>query len=57
MTLIVNRQFTRGFALYGNWVWSKTMCNYGSMLDYYNGGLNKSIDSDDQPHVVKLFAQ
>jgi hypothetical protein len=57
MTIIVNRQFTRGFALYANWVWSKTMCNCGSMMDYYNRAIAKSIDSNDMPHIVKIFAQ
>ena len=55
--MIVNRQFTRGLAVYGNWVWSKSMCNCGSMLDYNNRGLIKSIDSNDSPHIVKAFAQ
>jgi hypothetical protein len=33
------------------------MCNCGSMLDYYNRALMKSIDSSDTPHVVKIFGQ
>jgi hypothetical protein len=57
LTLIVNRQFTRGLAVYANWVWSKIMCNCGSMLDYNNRALIKSVDSNDSPHIVKAFAQ
>lgn len=57
MTLIVNRQFSRGLSVYANWVWSKIMCNCGSMLDYYNRDLVKSLDSNDSPHIVKAFAQ
>jgi len=57
MTLIVNRQFSRGFALYADWVWSKTMCNCGTLTDTYNRALAKSVDSADSPHIIKAFAQ
>ena len=53
MTLIVNRQFTRGLAVYANWVWSKTMCNCGSMLDYYN----RRSDQVDRFHRFSAYRE
>jgi len=63
MQLTVNRQFSKGFQVYGNYTWSKNMTNVQSSLeggnagplDFYNLGLEKAISNDDQPHLFKLF--
>jgi len=60
----VNRQFSRGLTVSGNYVWAKSLTNIGSSiesdengpLDYYNLGLEKAIADFDVPHAVKAYA-
>jgi hypothetical protein len=68
LQVVVNRQFSRGLSVYGNYVWSKYMANLQSSLvsdnvsgsnrplDYYNLKLEKAVSQHDIPHMFKAFA-
>lgn len=61
LQVTVNRQFAKGFTIYANYVWSKTLANLDSSLigdnsgplDYYNLKLEKAPATFDRPHMVK----
>ena len=63
LQITVNRQFAKGFTVYGNYVWAKTLNNVDSAaendnsgpLDYYNLRLEKSLAGYDVPHMVKAY--
>jgi hypothetical protein len=63
----LNRQFSRSFSLFANYVYSKTLSNVDSELiggngannapqDYYNLKNEKSIAGYDIPHAFKAYA-
>ena len=63
----MNREFRKGFSLFANYVFSKSLSNVDSELiggngannapqDYYNLKLEKSITSYDIPHAFKAYA-
>lgn len=64
LQLVVNRQYGKHLTLYGNYVWSKAISNVESSeyynnpnrpLDYYNLRLEKSVNAQDRPHMLKAF--
>ncbi|HOQ48092.1 MAG TPA: TonB-dependent receptor, partial [Bryobacteraceae bacterium] len=56
LQVIVNRQFTDGLTVYGNYVWSRTLTNMdSSLMDVYNTKLEKAPASWDIPHVIKAY--
>jgi hypothetical protein len=64
LQVVVNRQFSRGFSLYANYVFSKTLTNITSSLvndnsnrplDYYNLKLEKAVSENDIPHMFKAY--
>lgn len=66
LQLIVNREFSRGLTVYGNYTWSKSMANVQSSepfigntdrpLDAYNLKLEKAVSPYDIPHMLKIYA-
>jgi hypothetical protein len=62
LQVTVNRQFTNGLTIYGNYVWSKALGNMAASnaganpapFDAYNLKLEKSILNFDQPRTVKV---
>jgi hypothetical protein len=65
LQVTLDRQFSNGFSMYANYVWSKTLSNIESSfegensgsLDYYNLKLEKTPASYDIPHMFKAYAQ
>lgn len=63
LQITVNRQFSKGLSIFGNYVWSKNLSNTRSLmigdnpgpLDYYNLGLEKAVVEFDRRHVGKIF--
>ncbi len=68
LQVTVNRQFSRGLTIYGNYVWSKNLSNITSskvgdatatynprILDYYNLKLEKSVAGGDMPQMLKGY--
>jgi hypothetical protein len=61
--ITVNRQFSKGLSIYGNYVMSKNLSNTRSLmigdnpgaLDYYNLALEKAVVEFDRRHVGKIF--
>jgi len=63
LQVTVNRQFSKGLTVYGNYVWSKGINNFSSSLlgdnsgsqplDYYNLRREKSVSTYDVPHMFK----
>jgi len=61
--MIVNRQFSKGLSLYGNYVLSKNISNVDTAeewtnsgpIDYYNLALQKAITNLDRTHVFKAY--
>lgn len=64
LQVVVNRQFSRGLSLYGNYVLSKNLSNMETAAelsntgpaDYYNLALAKTVAAYDQTHVFKVYA-
>ena len=66
LQVVLNREWKNGLTIYTNYVWSKSLQNFRSLLlndnpgrplDYYNLALEKSFAEQDRPHYYKLFAQ
>ena len=65
LQVTLNRQFSKGLTIYGNYVWSKAINNFTSSLlgdnsgsqplDYYNLKLEKAVSSYDIPHQFKIL--
>ena len=63
LQITVNRQFSRGLSVYGNYVWSKSLSNVSSSeprsntgpLDYYNLALEKAVSGSDRAHQIKSY--
>jgi hypothetical protein len=63
LQITVNREFSKGLSLYGNYVWSKSLANVASSeptsntgpLDYYNLQLEKAVTGADRPHQIKAY--
>jgi hypothetical protein len=63
LQVTVNRQFTKGLTVYGNYVWSKALANVASSepssnagpLDYYNLKLEKAVTAADRPNQIKAY--
>ena len=63
MQLVVNKEFSNGLTLYGNYVWSKNLTNVQSsqvgdnqdIFDQYNRAVEKQLADDDRKHVLKGF--
>lgn len=66
LQVTVNREFRKGFSLFANYVFSKSLSNTDSELiggngsnnspmDYYNLKLEKSITGYDIPHAFKAY--
>ena len=66
LQVTVNREFRKGFSLFANYVFSKSLSNTDSELiggnganntplDYYNLKLEKSVTGYDIPHAMKLY--
>lgn len=61
----IDKRFSKGLSIYGNYVWSRVMSNTESSfvgentgpLDYYNLALEKAPAPFDQPHALKAYAQ
>jgi len=61
----LDKQFSKGLSVYGNYVYSKVMSNTESSfmgdnsgpLDYYNLKLEKAPASFDRPHMFKAYMQ
>jgi hypothetical protein len=65
LQVTLDRQFSKGFSVYANYAYSKTMANIESAfegenagpLDYYNLALEKAPATYDIPHMFKGYAQ
>jgi hypothetical protein len=65
LQVTLDKRFSKGFSVYGNYVWSKVMSNTASSfmgenagpLDYYNLSLEKAPAPFDQPHALKAYVQ
>jgi hypothetical protein len=64
LQITVNRQYSRGLSVYGNYVWSKNISNArsseplsngGRPVDYYNLANEKAISLYDRPHAFKAY--
>jgi hypothetical protein len=59
----VDKRFSKGLSVYGNYTWSKSLSNTessfvgdnGGPLDYYNLRLEKTPTSFDRPHMFKAY--
>ncbi len=63
LQVTVNRQFSKGLSIYGDYVWSKSLANVSSSeptsnsgpLDYYNLSLEKGVTAADRSHQIKAY--
>ena len=56
LQVIVNKQLSKGLAVYANYVWSRNLSNTdSSLMDAYNRQLEKSPTSWDVPQIFKGY--